>query len=119
MNVRKPWFDAGRFRGGRGYGSGSGSVICERRKKNEWDTAKDNFKAEDSPAAQASALKLTPHPILLSLFIRLLQVTAAISPSAAKDASNERFSACIRSEDPRGQMQDFERWVRGCFLLNY
>ena len=27
-------FDAGRFRGGRGYGSGSGSVIWERRKKN-------------------------------------------------------------------------------------
>ncbi|OUN32318.1 hypothetical protein, partial [Lachnoclostridium sp. An76] len=44
-------------------------------------------KAEDSPAAQASALKLTPHPILLSLSIRLLQVTVAISPSAAKGAS--------------------------------
>ena len=27
------WFDAGRFRGGRGYGSGSGSVIWERRKR--------------------------------------------------------------------------------------
>ena len=26
-------FDAGRFRGGRGYGSGSGSVIWERRKR--------------------------------------------------------------------------------------
>ena len=42
---------------------------------------------EDSPAAQASALKLTPHPILLSLSIGLLQVTVAISPPAAKGAS--------------------------------
>ena len=24
-----------------------------------------------------------------------------------------------RAEGPRRQMQDFERWVRGCFLLNY
>src|SRR5699024_1701323 len=66
-----------------------------------------------SPAAQASALILTPHPILLSLSIRLLQVTVAISPSAAKGASKERFSAHIRSEGPRRQMQDFKRWVRG------
>ena len=40
------------------------------------------------------------HPILLSLSIRLLQVTAAISPPAAKGASKGRFSACIRSEGP-------------------
>ncbi len=32
-------------------------------------------------------MKLTPHPILLSLSIRLLQVTVAISPPAAKGAS--------------------------------
>ena len=32
-------------------------------------------------------MKLTPHPILLSLSGRLLQVTVAISPSAAKGAS--------------------------------
>ena len=57
-------------------------------------------------------MKLTPHPILLSLSIRLLQVTAAISPPAAKGASKGRFSACIRSEGPRRQMQDFESWVR-------
>ncbi|HIX48205.1 MAG TPA: hypothetical protein H9981_04225, partial [Candidatus Mediterraneibacter caccavium] len=74
----------------------------------------DNFKAEDSPAAQASALKLTPHPILLSLSIRLLQVTVAISPSAAKGCiKGERFSARIRSEGPRRQMQDFESWMKG------
>ena len=69
-----------------------------RKDVKEWDTAKDNFKAEDSPAAQASALKLTPHPILLSLSNRLLQVTAAISLPDAKGASKGRFSAYIRSE---------------------
>ncbi|HIX47719.1 MAG TPA: hypothetical protein H9981_01665, partial [Candidatus Mediterraneibacter caccavium] len=77
---------------------------------------KDNFKAEDSPAAQASALKLTPHPILLSLSIRLLQVTAAISPPAVKGASKGWFSTCIQSEGPRRQMQDFETGTKGSFI---
>ena len=36
-------------------------------------------------------MKLTPHPILLSLSGRLLQVTVAISPSAAKGASKGTF----------------------------
>ena len=58
-------------------------------------------------------MKLTPHPILLSLSIRLLQVTAAISPPAAKDASKERFSARIRSAGPRRQLQYFESWMKG------
>ena len=59
-------------------------------------------------------MKLTPHPILLSLSIRLLQVTVAISPSAAKGASKgKRFSARIRSEGPRRQMRDLETWARG------
>ena len=75
--------------------------------------AKSNCPAEDSAPPQASAGQLTPRFLPLSLSIRLLQVTAAISPSAAKGASKERFSARIRSEDPRSQMQDFERWVRG------
>ena len=39
---------------------------------------------------------------------RLLQVTVAISPSAAKGASKGWFSARIRSEGPHRQMQDFE-----------
>ena len=63
--------------------------------------------------AQASSLKLTPHPIPLSLSGRLLQVTVAISLPAAKDTSKGRFSTFIRSEDPRSQMRDFERQVRG------
>ena len=58
-------------------------------------------------------MKLTPHPILLSLSGRLLQVTVAISPPAAKGASKGRFSARIRSEGPRSQMQDFETRTRG------
>ena len=75
--------------------------------------AKSNCPAEDSAPPQASAGQLTPRFLPLSLSIRLLQVTIAISPSAAKGASKERFSARIRSEGPRRQMQDFERWVRG------
>ena len=75
--------------------------------------AKSNCPAEDSAPPQASAGQLTPHFLPLSLSIRLLQVTVAISPPAAKGASNERFSARIRSEGPRRQMQDFEPWVRG------
>ena len=57
-------------------------------------------------------MELTPHPILLSLSNRLLQVTAAISLPAAKGASKGRFSVYIRSEGPHSQMQDFERRVR-------
>ena len=102
------------MRGGTGYCSGSGSIIWERLKK-EWDTAKDNSKEEDSPSAQASALELTPHPILLSLSNRLLQVTAAISLPAAKGASKGRFSVYIRSEGPHSQMQDFETGRKGSF----
>ena len=75
--------------------------------------AKSNCPAEDSAPPQASAGQLTPHFLPLSLSGRLLQVTAAISPSAAKGASKGRFSACIRSEGPRRQMQDFKRWVKG------
>ena len=76
--------------------------------------AKSNCPAEDSAPPQASAGQLTPRFLPLSLSGRLLQVTVAISPSAAKGASKgERFSARIRSEGPRRQMQDFERWVRG------
>ena len=75
--------------------------------------AKSNCPAEDSAPPQASAGQLTPRFLPLSLSGRLLQVTVAISPSAAKGASKGRFSARIRSEGPRRQMQDFERWVRG------
>ena len=49
--------------------------------------AKSNCPAEDSAPPQASAGQLTPRFLPLSLSIRLLQVTAAISPSAAKGAS--------------------------------
>ena len=76
--------------------------------------AKSNCPAEDSAPPQASAGQLTPRFLPLSLSGRLLQVTVAISPSAAKGASKGgRFSACIRSEGPRRQMPDFESWVRG------
>ena len=75
--------------------------------------AKSNCPAEDSAPPQASAGQLTPCFLPLSLSGRLLQVTVAISPSAAKGASKGRFSARIRSEGPRRQMQDFEKWVRG------
>ena len=75
--------------------------------------AKSNCPAEDSAPPQASAGQLTPRFLPLSLSGRLLQVTVAISPSAAKGASKGWFSARIRSEGPRSQMQDFERWARG------
>ena len=76
--------------------------------------AKSNCPAEDSAPPQASAGQLTPRFLPLSLSGRLLQVTVAISPSAAKGASKGgRFSARIRSEGPRSQMQDFETRTRG------
>ncbi|OUN33815.1 hypothetical protein B5G27_09985 [Lachnoclostridium sp. An76] len=75
--------------------------------------AKSNCPAEDSAPPQASAGQLTPRFLPLSLSGRLLQVTVAISPPAAKGASKGWFSARIRSEGPRRQMQDFERWVKG------
>ena len=50
--------------------------------------AKSNCPAEDSAPPQASAGQLTPRFLPLSLSNRLLQVTVAISPSAAKGASN-------------------------------
>ena len=75
--------------------------------------AKSNCPAEDSAPPQASAGQLTPRFLSLSLTIRLLQVTVAISPSAAKGASKGRFSGRIRSEGPRRQMRDFERWMKG------
>ena len=56
-------------------------------------------------------INATPHSFSLSS--RLLQVTVAISPPAAKGASKGRFSARIRSEGPRSQMQDFETRTRG------
>ena len=62
--------------------------------------AKSNCPAEDSAPPQASAGQLTPCFLPLSLSGRLLQVTVAISPSAAKGASKGRFSARIRSEGP-------------------
>ena len=75
--------------------------------------AKSNCPAEDSAPPQASAGQLTPRFLPLSLSGRLLQVTVAISPPAAKGASKGRFSARIRSEGPRSQMQDFETRTRG------
>ena len=58
-------------------------------------------------------MKLTPHPILLSLSSRLLQVTVAISPPAAKGASKGRFSAHIRSEGPPQANAGFRNRARG------
>ena len=49
--------------------------------------AKSNCPAEDSASPQASAGQLTPCFLPLSLSGRLLQVTVAISPPAAKGAS--------------------------------
>ena len=49
--------------------------------------AKSNCPAEDSAPPQASSGQLTPRFLPLSLSGRLLQVTVAISPSAAKGAS--------------------------------
>ena len=49
--------------------------------------AKSNCPEEDSALPQASAGQLTPRFLPLSLSGRLLQVTVAISPSAAKGAS--------------------------------
>ena len=81
-----------------------------------WEKLPDSIATHWGADGQASAGQLTPRFLPLSLSIRLLQVTAAISPSAAKGASKGRFSARIRSEDPRRQMQDFKRWVKGELL---
>ena len=64
--------------------------------------------------AQASALKLTPHPIPLSLSGRLLQVTVATSPPAAKGSSNRSTVFYVHpTGSPHSQMQNFERGVKG------
>ena len=65
-----------------------------------WEKLPDSIATHWGADGQASAGQLTPRFLPLSLSIRLLQVTAAISPSAAKGASKGRFSACIRSEAP-------------------
>ena len=94
-------FDAGRFRSGRGYGSGSGSVIWERRKREK-----------TSAPPQASAGQLTPRFLPLSLSGRLLQVTVAISPAAAKGAS--KWNGFLRASGrkvPAGKCRIFKRCI--------
>ena len=59
--------------------------------------AKNNCPAEDSAPPQASAGQLTPRFLPLSLSGRLLQVTVAISPSAAKGAS--KGAGFLRASD--------------------
>ena len=59
--------------------------------------AKSNCPAEDSAPPQASAGQLTPRFLPLSLSGRLLQVTVAISPSAAKGAS--KGAGFLRASD--------------------
>ena len=59
--------------------------------------AKSNCPAEDSAPPQASAGQLTPRFLPLSLSGRLLQVTVAISPSAAKVAS--KGAGFLRASD--------------------
>ncbi len=59
--------------------------------------AKSNCPAEDSAPPQASAGQLTPRFLPLSLSGRLLQVTVAISPSAAKGAS--KGNGFLRASD--------------------
>ena len=75
--------------------------------------AKSNCPAEDSAPPQASAGQLTPRFLPLSLSGRLLQVTVAISPPAAKGASKGRFSAHIRSEGPPQANAGFRNRARG------
>ena len=95
-------FDAGRFRGGRGYGSGSGSVIWERRKREKAWLKGGRF-------GSASGIRRTINATLLPLSLsgRLLQVIVAISPPAAKGTSKDRFSARIRLEGPPQANTDF------------
>ena len=57
--------------------------------------AKSNCPAEDSAPPQASAGQLTPRFFPLSLSGRLLQVTVAISPSAAKGTSKGGTVFCV------------------------
>ncbi len=52
-----------------------------------WEKLPDSIATHWGADGQASAGQLTPRFLPLSLSIRLLQVTAAISPSAAKGAS--------------------------------
>ena len=98
-SVRKSRSILRRIRGGREYGSGSGSVIRERRKRNGiW---LKTIQSGRFACAQASALKLTPHSIPLSLSNRLFQVTAATSPPAQKAPQiGPRFSTFNQPEVP-------------------
>ena len=64
--------------------------------------AKSNCPAEDSAPPQASAGQLTPRFLPLSLSSRLLQVTAAISPPAAKgESKGPVFCAYLIGRSPQ------------------
>ena len=90
--------------------------------------AKSNCPAEDSAPPQASAGQLTPRFLPLSLSGRLLQVTVAISPSAAKGASkgpvfwvhpigrSPQANAGFRKLDERGA-STAEKFVSCCMFL--
>ena len=106
------WFDAGRFRGGRGYGLGSGSVIWERRKRNGmWlkTISKRTIRLRSGIRFEINA---TPHS-----FKSFRQITPSHrrhTPARRERCIKwERFSARIRSEGPRSQMQDLETGARG------
>ena len=76
--------------------------------------AKSNCPAEDSAPPQASAGQLTPRFLPLSLSGRLLQVTVAISPSAAKGAS--KGAGFLGSSDrkvPAGKCRISKGGVKG------
>ena len=95
----------------RGYGSGSGFIIWERHKRNGmWlkTISKRTIRLRSGVRFEINA---TPHSFSLSS--RLLQVTVAISPPAAKDTSNRSAVICVHlTGSPHSQMQDFKRGVK-------
>jgi len=79
--------------------------------------AKSNCPAEDSAPPQASAGQLTPRFLPLSLSGRLLQVTVAISPPAAKGAS--KGNGFLRASDrkvPAGKCRIRKLGERGASM---
>ena len=111
-SVRKSRSILRRSRGGREYGSGSGSVIRERRKRNGiWlkTIAKRTIRLR---SGIRFAINATSHS-----FKSFRQITPSHRrhiPDAAKGTSNRSAVFCTHpARSPHSQMQDFESRVKG------
>ena len=111
-NVRKPQVILRRIRGGREYGSGSGSVIWERRKRNGMWLKTISKRTIRLRSGIRFAINATSHS-----FKSFRQITPSHCrhiPDAAKSTSNRSAVFCAHpARSPHSQMQDFESGVKG------